>query len=117
MRGEPLPGWREASTPPVRWHNAEKPVSLMRQLVRIARPGGLVLDPFTGSGSTGVAALLEQRRFLGIECMAEHHRIAQQRLRLTARALQAGIDPGDPRTPAHLDALRDRLDHHTDHPR
>jgi site-specific DNA-methyltransferase (adenine-specific) len=49
-------------------HPTVKPISLMRWLVRlIAPPGGLVLDPFTGSGSTGIAAVLEDRRFLGIE--------------------------------------------------
>ena len=45
-----------------------KPVSLMRHLVRLSCPaGGLVLDPFAGTGSTGVAALWEGRSFVGIE--------------------------------------------------
>src|ERR1019366_3571942 len=49
-------------------HPTVKPIDLMRWLVRlITPPDGVVLDPFTGSGSTGAAALLEGRRFLGIE--------------------------------------------------
>ena len=51
-----------------REHQTEKPLDLMGSLIRVvAEPGGLVLDPFAGSGSTGVAAILEGRRFAGIE--------------------------------------------------
>ena len=53
----------------------------MRWLVRlIAPPGGVVLDPFAGSGSTGVAALAEGRRFIGIEREAAYVAIAEARL-------------------------------------
>lgn len=49
-------------------HPTVKPVALMRWLVRLVTPpGGLVLDPFAGSGTTGVAALLEGCRFVGVE--------------------------------------------------
>jgi site-specific DNA-methyltransferase (adenine-specific) len=49
-------------------HPTVKPLELMRWLVRLITPsGGLVLDPFAGSGSTGIAAVLEDRLFLGIE--------------------------------------------------
>lgn len=49
-------------------HPTVKPVALMRWLVRLVTPpGGLVLDPFAGSGTTGVAALLEGCRFIGAE--------------------------------------------------
>ena len=49
-------------------HPTVKPVELMRWLVRLVTPpGGLVLDPFTGSGSTGVACKAEGFRFLGVE--------------------------------------------------
>ncbi len=54
-------------------HPTEKPVELMRALVKAVTPvGGLVLDPFAGSGSTGVAALEEGCRFHGIELDAGH---------------------------------------------
>jgi site-specific DNA-methyltransferase (adenine-specific) len=49
-------------------HPTVKPLELMRWLVRLSCPaGGVVLDPTCGSGSTGAAALLEERRFVGIE--------------------------------------------------
>jgi site-specific DNA-methyltransferase (adenine-specific) len=48
-------------------HLTGKPTRLMRELVKVAPPGGLILDPFAGSGTTGVAAALEGRRCLLIE--------------------------------------------------
>ncbi len=62
-------------------HPTVKPLQLMRWLVRLMTPpGGLVLDPFAGSGSTGAAAVLEGRRFLGIEREGEYVDIACARL-------------------------------------
>jgi site-specific DNA-methyltransferase (adenine-specific) len=62
-------------------HPTIKPLALMRWLVRLAVPrDGLVLDPFAGSGTTGIAALLEGRRFLGIEREGSYVDIACARL-------------------------------------
>ena len=62
-------------------HPTVKPTDLMRYLCRLVTPpGGIVLDPFTGSGSTGKAALLEGFRFVGIERESEYIRIAQARI-------------------------------------
>ena len=61
-------------------HITGKPTAVMQRLVRICPRGGVVLDPFAGSGTTGVAALLEGRRFLGIEQSEEYSRIARERL-------------------------------------
>lgn len=59
---------RFATLPSQNNHPTVKPVSLMRYLVRlITPPGGLCLDPFAGSGTTGCAAVLEGFRFLGCE--------------------------------------------------
>jgi DNA modification methylase len=62
-------------------HPTVKPANLMRWLVKLVTPpGGLVLDPFTGSGTTGVAAVMEGRTFLGLEREAAYVDIACARL-------------------------------------
>jgi len=54
-------------------HAAEKPVDLMRHLIRLTtKPGDMVMDCFMGSGTTGEAAHIEGRRFIGIEREAEY---------------------------------------------
>lgn len=70
-----------------RHHQTGKPVEVMRALVRVCPPGGLVLDPFAGSASTGVAALLEGRDFAGVEKSEHYHAIAKKRL----QAAEAGV--------------------------
>lgn len=62
-------------------HPTVKPVDLMRWLVRLVTPeGGLVLDPFMGSGTTGIAAGLEGRQFVGIEREAQYSELARARI-------------------------------------
>jgi site-specific DNA-methyltransferase (adenine-specific) len=62
-------------------HPTVKPTDLMRYLCRLVTPpNGLVLDPFTGSGSTGKAAMLEGFRFAGCELSAEYIEIARARI-------------------------------------
>jgi site-specific DNA-methyltransferase (adenine-specific) len=63
-----------------RFHITGKPSSLMQELVKVVPKDGIVLDPFAGSGSTGVGALREGRRFLGIELDAEYYARACDRL-------------------------------------
>ncbi|MEV6897471.1 site-specific DNA-methyltransferase [Amycolatopsis sp. NPDC051372] len=77
-----LPGLVSGSQPrgDARQHITQKPVDVMRQLVQICPPGGTVLDPFAGAGTTGVAALTEGRRFVGIELSEHYHSVAAQRL-------------------------------------
>lgn len=61
-------------------HPTVKPTALMRYLCRLVTPkNGLILDPFMGSGSTGKAALLENFRFIGIECEVEYFNISLKR--------------------------------------
>lgn len=68
-------------------HPTVKNIDLMRWLVRLVTPrGGLVLDAFGGSGSTGVAALLEGCRFTAAEQDAEHYAFACKRLEAAERA-------------------------------
>lgn len=62
-------------------HSTVKPTNLMRYLCRLVTPpGGIVLDPFMGSGSTGKAAILEGFQFIGIEREAEYLAIAEARI-------------------------------------
>ena len=71
-----------SNTAKVNHHPTVKPTMLMRYLCRlITPPNGIVLDPFTGSGSTGTGALLEGLRFVGFEQSAEYVAIAQARIR------------------------------------
>lgn len=62
-------------------HPTVKPLALMQWLVRlVCRRGGLVLDPFCGSGSTGVACMREGMRFVGIEMDGQYAEIADKRI-------------------------------------
>jgi site-specific DNA-methyltransferase (adenine-specific) len=62
-------------------HPTVKPIALMRWLCRLVTPkGGLILDPFTGSGTTGCAAVLEGFRFVGVEREPEYAAIAEARI-------------------------------------
>jgi site-specific DNA-methyltransferase (adenine-specific) len=71
----------DTKAPRANHHPTVKPTDLMRYLCRLVTPpGGVVLDPFTGSGSTGKAAILEGFRFVGIEREAEYVEIARARI-------------------------------------
>jgi DNA modification methylase len=80
----------ETATPKRNHHPTVKPTALMRYLCRLVTPpGGIVLDPFTGSGSTGKGAVLEGFRFIGIEREAEYVEIAKARI----AAVESGPGP------------------------
>jgi len=68
-------------------HMTGKPVATMQQVVRLAERGGLVLDPFCGSASTGVACLREGMRFIGVEVTEEYYSVATERMRAEERGL------------------------------
>lgn len=69
-------------------HPTVKPVDLMAWLVRLVTPiGGTVLDPFNGSGTTGMACIYEQRHYIGIEREAEYVAIARRRIASVAPML------------------------------
>lgn len=69
-------------------HPTVKPTALMRWLVRmVTQPGGLVLDPFTGSGSTGKACVLEGMGFVGVELGQAFGDIARARISWAQRSL------------------------------
>ena len=64
-----------------REHIAEKPITLMQELVGVTVPGGIVVDPFMGSGTTGVACAKMGRSFIGIEIDEGYFDIACERIR------------------------------------
>lgn len=76
-------------------HSTVKPLALLRWLCTLtATPeGGTVLDPFMGSGTTGVACLQTGRRFIGVEIDPTYHAITAKRLR-EAPPSPAGQNPG-----------------------
>ncbi len=71
-----------------RVHPTQKPIGLMMKLIRLlTNEGDTVLDPFMGSGSTGVACMLLNRNFIGIEISEEYFAIAQQRIEEARRQM------------------------------
>lgn len=77
-----------ADRPDNEWHPTPKPVGLMAQIIDVlAPPNGLVVDPFAGSGSTGIAASQVGRRFLGFEISPEFTDLANARLAHTSLPL------------------------------
>jgi DNA modification methylase len=84
---------RLITKPQANHHPTVKPQALMRWLCRlITPPGGVVLDPFLGSGSTAVAAIHEGFDFVGIEREAEYYAIAERRI--AAAQKEAGLFAG-----------------------
>jgi site-specific DNA-methyltransferase (adenine-specific) len=74
------------------FHPTVKPLDLMRWLVRLLTPpGGLVVDLFAGSGTTGCACALEGMNFVGVEREDDYIRIAEARIRFWA-SKPAGIE-------------------------
>jgi site-specific DNA-methyltransferase (adenine-specific) len=74
-----------------REHLTQKPVALLSDLLEIVRPGGVVFDPFCGSGTTGVAAVHSGRGFIGIEMLPHFADIARKRI---AEAIPLGVAVG-----------------------
>jgi site-specific DNA-methyltransferase (cytosine-N4-specific) len=80
--------WRISTQPSSIEHYATFPLELPRRCVLAgSRPGDLVLDPFAGTGTTGVAALGEGRRFVGIELNPTYALLARERLAQVSPAL------------------------------
>lgn len=92
------PGILEERAPAAREreHTTQKPVGIMRTLCKAGAPAGVVLDPFMGSGTTGVAAIAEGRKFVGIEKSETYFDIACERI---SRAVAQGqlFEPPQPK--------------------
>jgi site-specific DNA-methyltransferase (adenine-specific) len=76
-----------------RLHDTQKPVALMEWCLQVAGvpQGATVLDPYMGSGTTGVACLNTGRRFIGIEKDASCFAIAQERLAVASSQLRMAV--------------------------
>jgi site-specific DNA-methyltransferase (adenine-specific) len=75
-----LPGFYLVASPREREHITQKPLEVMQSLVKIVPEGGTVFDPFMGAGTTGVAAVMEGRKFVGVEMTDHYAEIAQRRI-------------------------------------
>ena len=79
---------QDHATPRELRHPTVKPLPLMEELVRLfTDPGELILDPFAGSGTTGVAAVRHGRRFIGWELDAKYYEVARRRIGETREQL------------------------------
>jgi site-specific DNA-methyltransferase (adenine-specific) len=84
------PDWKVLNQQNKNNHPTVKPLSLMRYLCRlITPPGGLILDPFGGSGTTGLAAIQEGFHCILIEQQAEYCEIARKRISALPRRLES----------------------------
>ena len=78
---DPIPDIQQWEYTGNRQHPTEKAVSVIEPLVRaFSKPGDLVLDPFSGSGTTAVAAALNDRHYIGIELESRYCDLARRRL-------------------------------------
>ena len=77
-----MPGVFRQSMPTFakRTHQTEKPLEVMREIVKIVEPGGIVLDPFAGAGTTVLAAKMEGYPAIGIELSKHYADAARRRL-------------------------------------
>lgn len=67
-------------------HPCQFPVAIPRRLIKALAPkDGCIVDPFMGVGTTGVAAVLENRKFIGSELNSEYYRVALERIKLASK--------------------------------
>ena len=85
----PSPWMHKAPRGEEKRHQTEKPLQVMRDLVRVVPRGGVVLDPFAGSGTTLEAALIEGRRAIGVELSERYAKVIAERL----NAVEVGAEP------------------------
>ncbi len=88
-RSKPAEGRENAlGNPRANSHPTVKPIALMKYLVKLfSKKGAIVLDPFMGSGTTGIACKELGRDFIGIEKEPEYFRIAQNRIKAAQKPL------------------------------
>ena len=84
-----LPGVFRYTNPANRIHVTEKPLQLMRDVVQICVPGGRILDPFAGAGTTVLAAVKEGYEAVGIEVTDAYYKLGSDRVRFALEASDA----------------------------
>jgi DNA modification methylase len=90
-------------------HPCQKPVELMRRVVKLVAPsGGLIVDPFAGIFSTGVAAVMEDCRFLGVERDARYCRMGRARINQAIKELSDPDAKDAPDSDARMRISTDR---------
>lgn len=78
-------------------HMTEKPARLMQELVTLfSNPGDVILDPFAGSGTTGVACVRTGRRFIGVELIEKHFWSACERIEQAVKQPDLFVHPPEP---------------------
>lgn len=90
--GSTWDGYFLAEAPRDREHLTQKPLDVMRHLVQPIPNRGVICDPFMGAGTTGAAAVLEGKRFVGIEHSDEYMPVAARRIRVAAGESLARYD-------------------------
>ncbi|MEM8783080.1 MAG: site-specific DNA-methyltransferase [Planctomycetota bacterium] len=86
----PFPGVLRHAIDRDKLHPTAKPVAMLDELMPVAPPDSLVLDPFMGSGSAGVAAIQAGHRYIGIEQTGEYFEIAAKRIQEVLRIERSG---------------------------
>ena len=75
-----LPGVFRYGNPQNRIHVTEKPLQLMKDVIQICEPGGLILDPFAGAGTTILAAAESGFQAVGIEVTDSYYKLGSDRV-------------------------------------
>ena len=83
-----LPGVFRYGNPQNRIHVTEKPLQLMKDVIQICEPGGLILDPFAGAGTTVLAAAMTGYRAVGIEVTDAYYKLGSDRVKIALEAEQ-----------------------------
>jgi len=88
--------YQRGTTERLNTHPTVKPIALMRYLCRlVTQPGGTVLDPFLGSGTTGIAAVQEGFEFIGIERDPAHFDLASRRIKYHSDKIEGIETPNE----------------------
>lgn len=87
-----LPGVFRYGNPQNRIHVTEKPLQLMKDVIQICEPGGLILDSFAGAGTTVLAAVMTGYRAVGIEVTDAYYKLGSDRVKIALEAEQKEDD-------------------------